>query len=119
MASASDSHRLYVDARNERDEMQEKSNDVINELVQIIEHLIADKEEVMTVISEKDKEIQNEKRLKNELHEDFIQLCHDITELDERNTKLAFQAQTTKYPDVKSQILGKLLGANFSFCHNF
>ena len=91
MASASDGHRVYVDARDERDEMQKKSNNVINELVRITEHLIANKEEIMIVINEKDQELQNEKRLKNELHEDFVQLCHDITEINERNTKLAFQ----------------------------
>ena len=33
----------------------------------------------MIVISEKDKELQNEKRVINEYHEDFIHLCHDNT----------------------------------------
>ena len=91
MASASDGHRLYVDARIERDEMQKKSDDVFDELVQITDNLIADKKEVRNVLGEKDKELENEKQLKNELHEDFIQLCHDITEIDARKTYLEFQ----------------------------
>ena len=100
MASASDGHRLYADARNERDETQEKLNDVINELVQITEHLIANKEEVMIVISEKDKELQNEKRVKNELHADFIQLCHDnatlASQLDDKQLQVISLRQREK-----------------------
>ena len=100
MTSASDGHRLYVDARNERDETQEKLNDVINELVQITEHLIADKEEVMIVINEKDKELQNEKQFKNELHADFIQLCHDnvtlSSQLDDKHLQVISLRQREK-----------------------
>ena len=54
----------------------------------------------MIVISEKDKELQNEKRVKNELHADFIQLYHDnatlASQLDDKQLQVISLRQREK-----------------------
>ena len=64
MASPTDGHRLYVVVCNERDKMKRKWDGGVKEFFEIIEKLMEEKEALMMVIREKDKNLEKEKELK-------------------------------------------------------